>query len=230
MMTRLDPAAAGREAIATGRLRHLRLRAGMSLDETARCIGVDRMTLWRWETGRSAPSPRHARSVADLLPQLEAEAAKVGRGSGARRRALTVGIPQSIVHSPALWTLADDLADGSGIAAASALGYLVGLWSHAAGHAPDGDLSGMDWRDVEDAAGWAGEPRRFYDAAVHAGFIEEGDGTTRLGAWRRTQRRIRVGVPEPRRAVSGASNATEATPTPTAPPAAADDAVSGKAR
>lgn len=40
------------------------------------------------------------------------------------------------------------------------------LWAWAAVNRPDGNLSGMDWEDVELAADWQGEERKFFDTCL----------------------------------------------------------------
>ncbi len=50
--------------------RAIREEAGISQQRMATEIGVDRMTLARWESGRRKPRPRAAASSAALLDQL----------------------------------------------------------------------------------------------------------------------------------------------------------------
>jgi len=42
-------------AILATRIRETRASRGLTLDQAAEQIGVGRMTLWRWETGRCSP-------------------------------------------------------------------------------------------------------------------------------------------------------------------------------
>jgi len=79
--TRFDPATDGRVAGSTGRFRDLRLRAGMTMEEAGRLFGVGPATIYKWERGTRTPSPRYARAIAEVIPDLEALAAKVGRGT-----------------------------------------------------------------------------------------------------------------------------------------------------
>ena len=41
----------------TGVVRAMRLAAGVTLADAARGVGVDYVTAWRWESGRTAPHP-----------------------------------------------------------------------------------------------------------------------------------------------------------------------------
>lgn len=45
------------------RIRETRERRGLTLDQAAEQIGVGRMTLWRWETGRFRPQGLQAASL-----------------------------------------------------------------------------------------------------------------------------------------------------------------------
>src|SRR5687768_4809439 len=51
--------------------RRIRIAAGVSLREAAAPIGVDAMTLWRWENGRARPRREHAMRYRKLLDALE---------------------------------------------------------------------------------------------------------------------------------------------------------------
>jgi DNA-binding transcriptional regulator YiaG len=58
--------------------RRIRVAAGASLRDVAAAVGVDAMTISRWERGQSRPWPRHAasyRRVLDALAQLAQESA-----------------------------------------------------------------------------------------------------------------------------------------------------------
>ena len=50
------------------------------------------------------------------------------------------------------------------------------LWAWAAVSRPDGNLSGMDWEDVELAADWQGEERKFFDTCLGMWVDESPDG------------------------------------------------------
>ena len=52
------------------------------------------------------------------------------------------------------------------------------LWAWAAVNRPNGDLSGMDWEDVELAADWQGEERKFFDTCLGMWIDESPDGYT----------------------------------------------------
>lgn len=55
---------------ASGGARAIRERAGLSLAELAAEIGVDRSTLWRWETRRRRPRGEAALRYLALLEEL----------------------------------------------------------------------------------------------------------------------------------------------------------------
>lgn len=50
------------------------------------------------------------------------------------------------------------------------------LWAWAAINRPEGNLSGMDWEDVELAADWQGEERKFFDTCLGMWIDETPDG------------------------------------------------------
>lgn len=50
------------------------------------------------------------------------------------------------------------------------------LWLWASQNKPDGDLSGMDWEDVELAADWTGEERAFFDYCLGVWIDETPEG------------------------------------------------------
>lgn len=50
------------------------------------------------------------------------------------------------------------------------------LWAWAAVNRPDGNLSGMDWEDIELAADWQGEERKFFDTCLGMWIDETSDG------------------------------------------------------
>ena len=49
------------------RLKNLRLRRGLSLEDIASRVKVSRQTVWYWETGKRVPSPQNLVSLADAL-------------------------------------------------------------------------------------------------------------------------------------------------------------------
>jgi DNA-binding transcriptional regulator YiaG len=59
-----------RDWIASGHARALRVNAGVSQQVAARTIGVDVVTLLRWEKGRTAPRGHNAREYHRLLTNL----------------------------------------------------------------------------------------------------------------------------------------------------------------
>lgn len=50
------------------------------------------------------------------------------------------------------------------------------LWLWAAQNRPDGNLSGMDWEDIELAADWSGEERTFFDFCLGVWIDEASEG------------------------------------------------------
>ena len=50
------------------------------------------------------------------------------------------------------------------------------LWAWAAVNRPDGNLSGMDWEDIELAADWQGEEQKFFDTCLGMWIDETSDG------------------------------------------------------
>jgi transcriptional regulator with XRE-family HTH domain len=62
----------GRQLGSEGRGRRLRERAGLSVSELSRALGVDVATLSRWETGKAKPRPEGAlkwAAVCDVIEQ-----------------------------------------------------------------------------------------------------------------------------------------------------------------
>lgn len=57
------------------------------------------------------------------------------------------------------------------------------LWLWAAQNRPDGNLSGMDWEDLELAADWQGEDRAFFDCCMGV-WIDEGPDGFSLHDWK----------------------------------------------
>lgn len=53
-----------------------------------------------------------------------------------------------------------------------AAGMLVGLWSWAVQHAPNGNLNGVSQQALADAAGWSKAPSKLFDALVQVGFVD----------------------------------------------------------
>lgn len=64
----------------------------------------------------------------------------------------------------------------------TAVGYLSCLWAWAFKYAPDGDLSRFDVEEIEDAAGWGGEPGKLFATLVDAHWID-GGRKPRLHDW-----------------------------------------------
>ncbi|MGH2760451.1 MAG: helix-turn-helix domain-containing protein [Actinomycetota bacterium] len=59
-----------RRMLSLGTARLIRVEAGLSLSELARAVGVDRGTIWRWETGRRRPRGRAAERFLTALEEL----------------------------------------------------------------------------------------------------------------------------------------------------------------
>ena len=57
------------------------------------------------------------------------------------------------------------------------------LWLWASQNKPDGDLSGMDWEDIELAADWTGEERAFFDYCLGV-WIDETESGYVLHDWK----------------------------------------------
>ena len=56
------------------------------------------------------------------------------------------------------------------------------LWIWAAGNRPDGILENMTWQQIEMAADWKGEPKKFFDACLGI-WIDECNGEYSLHDW-----------------------------------------------
>ena len=54
----------------------------------------------------------------------------------------------------------------------AAVGHVVMLWLWAIDNAPDGYLADLDSEDIAEAAEWQGDPEKFVDALVGAGFVD----------------------------------------------------------
>ncbi len=56
--------------------RHLRERAGLVQDDLARAVGVNRVTICRWETGARTPRGEVLRRYVEILDRLARESLK----------------------------------------------------------------------------------------------------------------------------------------------------------
>lgn len=54
----------------------------------------------------------------------------------------------------------------------AAVGHVVMLWLWAIDNAPDGYLADLDYEDIAEAAEWQGDPEKFVEALVGAGFVD----------------------------------------------------------
>lgn len=76
------------------------------------------------------------------------------------------------------------LRDGLGLKNRyEAVGLLVCLWSWAAVHAPSGELEDISPQDLADAAGWRKAPKKFRDALVASGLVDQDGDRLRLHDW-----------------------------------------------
>ncbi|WP_395243382.1 helix-turn-helix domain-containing protein [Agromyces sp. MMS24-K17] len=73
MMDVIDEARARRSLPAPALAKAIREAAGVSQSAVARTLGVNRMTISRWEAGFCRPSPEHLNAYSDVLRALEAE-------------------------------------------------------------------------------------------------------------------------------------------------------------
>ena len=88
---------------------------------------------------------------------------------------------QSLARHPKMRRLARKL----GVSTPTAIGHLHLLWWWALDYAPDGELSGVDTVDIEDAMEWTGEPGVMCRALITTGFVDDdGDGGLWLHDWR----------------------------------------------
>ncbi|TFD13854.1 XRE family transcriptional regulator [Cryobacterium sp. TMT1-2-2] len=74
MMNAIDEARARRALPAPALAKAIREGAGVSQSAIARTLGVNRMTVSRWEAGNNRPSAEHLNAYADVLRALEEEA------------------------------------------------------------------------------------------------------------------------------------------------------------
>lgn len=73
MMNVIDEARARRSLPAPALAKAIREAAGVSQSAVARTLGLNRMTISRWEAAFCRPSAQHLNAYADLLRALEAE-------------------------------------------------------------------------------------------------------------------------------------------------------------
>lgn len=60
-----------RQMLTDGTARKIRKDAGLSLADVGSVIGVDQVTVYRWETGRRTPRTDHALKLDALLQALQ---------------------------------------------------------------------------------------------------------------------------------------------------------------
>lgn len=65
----------------------------------------------------------------------------------------------------------------------TAIGHLHGIWYWALDFAQDGDLRRYDPEEIADAALWEGEPGRFIEALVAAGYLDQTDNGLAIHDW-----------------------------------------------
>lgn len=88
-----------------------------------------------------------------------------------------------------------------------AVGLIVSLWSWAAVHAPDGDLSDQTAQDLADACGWRRSAKGFVEALVAAGFVDREGDTLTLHDWDGYQGMLQESVSRGRRKAAGRQKA-----------------------
>jgi len=66
---------------------------------------------------------------------------------------------------------------------AQAAGHLALLWSWALRHAPDGDLSQIDFEDIEEAAQWGGAHGDFVKACFDCAFLDQNGDQIAIHNW-----------------------------------------------
>lgn len=64
-----------------------------------------------------------------------------------------------------------------------AVGLLICLWSWAAVHAPSGELGDYSAQDLADAAGWRKSAKKFRDALVSSGLVDQDGDRFSLHDW-----------------------------------------------
>lgn len=64
------------------------------------------------------------------------------------------------------------LSRALGVSRVTAIGHLHVFWWWCLDNAPEGDLTGVDTEDITDGAAWEGDPEKFIDAMVYAGFLD----------------------------------------------------------
>ena len=56
-----------------------------------------------------------------------------------------------------------------------AIGHMTMLWLWCIDNAPDGDLDALEPEDIAEAVEWTGDPQKFLDALIDAGFVDQGE-------------------------------------------------------
>ena len=70
-----------------------------------------------------------------------------------------------------------------GVSVPTVVGHLHGIWYWALDFAQDGDLRRYDPEEIADAALWEGEPGRFIEALVAAGYLDQTDNGLAIHDW-----------------------------------------------
>src|SRR5260221_11352973 len=71
-----------------------------------------------------------------------------------------------------------------GVNVPQAVGHLHLLWHWALDYAEDGSLARYESPDIAEAVMWEGEPRKFIDAMISAGFLDvDEDGNLHIHDW-----------------------------------------------
>lgn len=79
-----------------------------------------------------------------------------------------IKVDQSLANHRKLWALAGELD----IEQATAIGHLVLLWTWCLDNAPTGNLNGISPAVIATVTLWKGEPNKFTDGLVSAGFLD----------------------------------------------------------
>jgi len=63
------------------------------------------------------------------------------------------------------------------------VGHIIGFWLWALDNTPEGSLDGITVKMIARAAQWEGDPQKFFDALLKAGFIDQDDEGYYIHDW-----------------------------------------------